>query len=104
MKIAALQMVSTPDLDRNLAAAGRLVAQAARTGQAQLAVATGDRDSRAATARSSAVTERAGLTAPAVLALAQAEQAFSQPPDAVVHAAGSIVIAPVTRTSERHWA
>ncbi len=32
MKIAALQMVSTPDVDRNLAAAGRLVAQAAADG------------------------------------------------------------------------
>ena len=32
MKIAALQMVSTPDVDRNLAAAGRLIAQAADTG------------------------------------------------------------------------
>lgn len=39
----------------------------------------------------------------AVLALAQAEQAFSKPPDAVVHAAGSIVVAPVTRTSERQY-
>lgn len=46
--------------------------------QAQLAVATGDRDSRGATARSSAVTERAGLTAPAVLALAQASHAEAQ--------------------------
>jgi nitrilase len=34
MKIAALQMVSTPDLDRNLAAAERLVAEAARAGAA----------------------------------------------------------------------
>ena len=32
MKIAALQMVSTPDVDRNLAAAGRLIAQAADAG------------------------------------------------------------------------
>jgi len=32
MKIAALQMVSTPDVDRNLAAAGRLIAQAADQG------------------------------------------------------------------------
>lgn len=46
--------------------------------QAQLAVTTGDRDSRAATARSSAVTERVGLTAPAVLALAQASHAEAQ--------------------------
>jgi outer membrane protein, multidrug efflux system len=45
---------------------------------AQLAVATGDRDSREATARSSAVTERVGLTAPAVLALAQASHAEAQ--------------------------
>jgi nitrilase len=37
MKIAALQMVSTPDRDRNLEAAGRLIAQAAQAG-AQLAV------------------------------------------------------------------
>lgn len=36
MKIAALQTVSTPDLDRNLDAAARLIAQAAREG-AQLA-------------------------------------------------------------------
>jgi nitrilase len=36
MKIAALQMVSTPDLQRNLASAERLIAQAARAG-AQLA-------------------------------------------------------------------
>ncbi len=32
MKIAALQTVSTPDLDRNLEAAARLIAQAAREG------------------------------------------------------------------------
>lgn len=32
MKIAAIQMVSTPDRDRNLEAAGRLIAQAAQTG------------------------------------------------------------------------
>ena len=32
MKIAAAQMVSTPDVDRNLAAAGRLVAEAAAAG------------------------------------------------------------------------
>jgi len=32
MKIAALQMVSTPDVDTNLAAAQRLIAQAARQG------------------------------------------------------------------------
>jgi nitrilase len=32
MKIAALQMVSTPDVDRNLQAAGRLLAQAADQG------------------------------------------------------------------------
>jgi len=37
MKIAALQMVSTPDLGRNLEAAGRLIAQAAEAG-AQLVV------------------------------------------------------------------
>lgn len=43
--------------------------------RAQLAVATGDRDSRAVTARSSAIAERAGLTAPAVLALARASEA-----------------------------
>lgn len=45
--------------------------------QAQLAVATGDRDSRAATAQSSAVAERAGLLAPAVAALARASAAES---------------------------
>jgi multidrug efflux system outer membrane protein len=45
---------------------------------AQLAVAVSDRDSRGATARSSAVTERVGLTAPAVLALAQASHAEAQ--------------------------
>ena len=45
---------------------------------AQLAVASSDRDSRAATARSTAVTEKAGLTAPAVLALAQASHAEAQ--------------------------
>ena len=38
MKIAALQMVSTPDLGRNLAAAGRLVAQAAAAGAALVAL------------------------------------------------------------------
>ena len=32
MRIAALQTVSTPDVDRNLAAAARLIAQAARAG------------------------------------------------------------------------
>ncbi|NUZ04591.1 carbon-nitrogen hydrolase family protein [Piscinibacter koreensis] len=32
MKIAAVQMVSTPDVDRNLEAAGRLIAEAARAG------------------------------------------------------------------------
>ena len=32
MKIAALQMVSTPEVDHNLAAAGRLIAQAAAAG------------------------------------------------------------------------
>ena len=32
MKIAALQMVSTPDVDRNLEAARRLVARAAQQG------------------------------------------------------------------------
>lgn len=36
-KVAALQMVSTPDVDRNLAAAGELIAEAAREG-AQLAL------------------------------------------------------------------
>lgn len=51
---------------------------AQRLCQAQLAVAFADRDSRAATARSSAVTERAGLTAPAMLALAQASHAEAQ--------------------------
>lgn len=45
---------------------------------AQLAVASSDRDSRGATARSSAVTESVGLTAPAVLALAQASHAEAQ--------------------------
>jgi len=45
---------------------------------AQLAVASSDRDSRAETARSSAVTEKVGLTAPAVLALAQASHAEAQ--------------------------
>ena len=45
---------------------------------AQLEVAVSDRESRAATARSSAVTERVGLSAPAVLALAQASHAESQ--------------------------
>jgi nitrilase len=38
MKIAALQMVSTPDLDRNLEAAGRLVARAAADGAALVAL------------------------------------------------------------------
>ncbi len=51
---------------------------AQRLCQAQLAVAVSDRDSRAATLRSSTVTERAGLTAPAVLALAQASHAEAQ--------------------------
>lgn len=46
--------------------------------RAQLAVASSDRDSRGATARSSAVTEKVGLTAPAVLALAQASHAEAQ--------------------------
>lgn len=46
--------------------------------QAQLAVARTDRDSRATTASSSAVTERAGLTAPAVRALAEAGHAEAQ--------------------------
>ena len=32
MKVAALQMVSTPDVRRNLAAAGALIAQAADQG------------------------------------------------------------------------
>lgn len=45
---------------------------------AQLAVASSDRDSRGATARSTAVTEKVGLTAPAVLALAQASHAEAQ--------------------------
>lgn len=38
MKIAALQMVSTPDVVRNLAAAGRLIAQAAAAGAQLLAL------------------------------------------------------------------
>ncbi|MFN6993630.1 MAG: carbon-nitrogen hydrolase family protein [Aquincola tertiaricarbonis] len=38
MKIAALQMVSTPDVDRNLEAAARLMAQAARQGAALVAL------------------------------------------------------------------
>lgn len=38
MKIAALQMVSTPDLDRNLEAAGRLIARAAQQGAALVAL------------------------------------------------------------------
>lgn len=38
MKIAALQMVSTPDLERNLQAAGRRVAQAAAEGAALVAL------------------------------------------------------------------
>jgi len=38
MKIAALQMVSTPDLDRNLETAGRLVARAAADGAALVAL------------------------------------------------------------------
>lgn len=42
---------------------------------AQLAVTADDRDSRERTARSSAVTEKAGLTAPAVAALARASHA-----------------------------
>jgi outer membrane protein, multidrug efflux system len=45
---------------------------------AQLDVAGNDRDSRGATARSSAVTEGVGLTAPAVLALARASHAEAQ--------------------------
>ena len=32
MKIAALQMVSTPSVERNLEAAGRLIAEAAAAG------------------------------------------------------------------------
>lgn len=51
---------------------------AQRLCRAQLAVASSDRDSRGATARSSAVTEKVGLTAPAVLALAQASHAEAQ--------------------------
>lgn len=38
MKIAALQMVATPDVDRNLAAAARLIAQAAGQGARLLAL------------------------------------------------------------------
>ncbi len=38
MKIAALQMVSTPDVDRNLEAATRLIAQAAAAGAALVAL------------------------------------------------------------------
>jgi predicted amidohydrolase len=38
MKIAALQMVSTPDLDRNLEAAARLVARAAADGATLVAL------------------------------------------------------------------
>ena len=38
MKIAAVQMVSTPDVARNLAAAGRLVAEAAEAGAALVAL------------------------------------------------------------------
>ncbi len=38
MKIAAVQMVSTPDVDRNLEAAGRLVAEAAAAGAALVAL------------------------------------------------------------------
>ncbi|MEF7615107.1 carbon-nitrogen hydrolase family protein [Aquincola sp. MAHUQ-54] len=38
MKIAALQMVSTPDVDRNLAAAQRLIAEAAGGGAALVAL------------------------------------------------------------------
>ena len=38
MKIAALQMVSTPDVDRNLATAERLIAQAADAGAALVAL------------------------------------------------------------------
>ena len=38
MKIAAVQMVSTPDVDRNLQAAERLVAEAARGGAALVAL------------------------------------------------------------------
>lgn len=48
---------------------------AQRQCQAQLAVAVNDRDSRAATARAAGETERAGLTAPAVAALARASAA-----------------------------
>jgi multidrug efflux system outer membrane protein len=43
--------------------------------QAQLAVAARDRDSRAITAENNAISERAGLTAPAVAALARASGA-----------------------------
>jgi nitrilase len=38
MKIAAVQMVSTPDVERNLAAAARLIAQAAAAGAALVAL------------------------------------------------------------------
>ncbi|MDP3084582.1 MAG: nitrilase-related carbon-nitrogen hydrolase, partial [Rubrivivax sp.] len=38
MKIAAVQMVSTPDLDRNLEAAARLIAQAAQAGAGLVAL------------------------------------------------------------------
>lgn len=38
MKIAALQMVSTPDVDRNLATAGRLIDQAAKAGAGLVAL------------------------------------------------------------------
>ena len=38
MKIAALQMVATPDVERNLAAATRLIAQAADAGAALVAL------------------------------------------------------------------
>jgi NodT family efflux transporter outer membrane factor (OMF) lipoprotein len=48
---------------------------AQRQCQAQLAVAQEDRDSRAATAQAAGETERAGLTAPAVAALARASAA-----------------------------
>ena len=38
MKIAALQMVSTPDVERNLASARRLIAQAAARGAGLVAL------------------------------------------------------------------
>lgn len=44
-----------------------------------------------------------GSEAGAVLALAQAEAHFAAPPSAVVNAAGAILIAPATRTSEQQY-